>query len=88
MGVYLSFLSFPGVCVKEVATLLVGAQLLANRFRCRRITDNPARFESKSTQVTPALRPDEKRAESGGQKRGETRTKLARERAADGKETT
>ncbi len=46
------FLVYRAVCAQETATLLEGAQLSANRFYCCGITDNPGRFDSKSTQVT------------------------------------
>lgn len=50
--------------MQETATLLEGAQLSANRFYCCGITDNPGRFDSKSTQVTRTLRrTDESRKE-------------------------
>ena len=56
--------------MQETATLLEGAQLSANRFYCCGITDNPGRFDSKSTQVT-----------RGGLTRGgEKREKPGRER--------
>ena len=60
------------------ATLLEGAQLSANRFRCCGITDNPGRFDSKSTQVTRTP----KRTDGKGE--GRKTKKLGRERQAGG----
>lgn len=52
--------------------MLEGAQLSANRFHCCGITDNPGRFDSKSTQVTRALRrTDERRKRGRWRERGE-----------------
>lgn len=51
---------------QETATLSEGAQLSANRFYCCGITDNPGRFDSKSTQVTRAQRRTVGRAKPDG----------------------
>lgn len=56
LGRKTGLLWYIGQCVQETATLLEGAQLSANRFYCCGITDNPGRFDSKSTQVTRMLR--------------------------------
>lgn len=50
------FRVYRAVYVQETATLLERAQLSANRLYFCGITDNPGRFDSKSTQVTQALR--------------------------------
>lgn len=71
------FLVCRAVCVQETATLLEGAQLSANRFYCSGITDNPGRFDIKSTQVTQAPR----RTDERGGREKETRQ---RDRQATG----
>lgn len=63
-------------------TLFEGAQLSANRFHCCGITDNPGRFDSKSTQVTRALRRTDERGGTEKNQRGET-DKLVGIRAAE-----
>lgn len=40
------------VCVCVCVSVREREQLSANRFHCCGITDNPGRFDSKSTQVT------------------------------------
>lgn len=50
MFIYFCFPEYGAVCAKKTATLLKGAQLSANRLYCCGITDNPGRFDSKSTQ--------------------------------------
>lgn len=70
------------VCVRVCpmgrrATLLGRAQLSANRFHCCGITDNPGRFDSKSTQVTRALRRTDERRERGRWRESEEKGKSA-----------
>lgn len=40
------------VCVRVLVQEMVRQQLSPNKFHCCGITDNPGRFDSKSTQVT------------------------------------
>lgn len=50
------FRVYRAVYAQETATLLERAQLSANRLYFCGITDNPGRFDNKSTQVTQVLR--------------------------------
>lgn len=67
-------LVYRAVCTQETASRSEGAQLSANRFYSCGITDNPGRFDNKSTQVTPAQR---RTGVEGKTEEEEVRTKAA-----------
>lgn len=59
-----------------------GAHLSANRFHCCGITDNPGRFDSKSTQVTRVPRRTDERGKEREKPRG-VKDRLVGIRAAE-----